>query len=188
MFCPNYRKFIILIVQKAFVIPDKHQGLYLFQSFQNYADNDNKAGSAEGNVRPEDTVEYKRQYADNGKTACADENNVVQDSVQIITGRLTRSDTGDKTALLFHIVRNLKGIEGNRCIEVGEEDHHYNIHDQSDGVYQFTGLAPVAGIQAAQDISPRTCSFVSGQLRNDDRNLQNRLREDNRDNTCGVYL
>lgn len=121
MFCPNYRKFIILIVQKAFVIPDKHQGLYLFQSFQNYADNDNKAGSAEGNVRPEDTVEYKRQYADNSKAACADENNVVQDSVQIITGRLTGSDTGDKTALLFHIVRNLKGIEGNRCIEISKK-------------------------------------------------------------------
>ena len=114
MFCPNYRKFIILIVQKAFVIPDKHQGLYLFQSFQNYADNDNKAGSAEGNVRPEDTVEYKRQYADNSKAACADENNVVQDSVQIITGRLTGSDTGIKPPcffILFAISRGLKVID-----------------------------------------------------------------------------
>ena len=144
MFCPNYRKFIILIVQKAFVIPDKHQGLYLFQSFQNYADNDNKAGSAEGNVRPEDTVEYKRQYADNGKTACADENNVVQDSVQIITGRLTRSDTGDKTALLFHIVRNLKGIEGNRCIEISKKDYQNNIYNKADRIYRLTGLAPAA--------------------------------------------
>lgn len=142
MFCPNYRKFIILIVQKAFVIPDKHQGLYLFQSFQNYADNDNKAGSAEGNVRPEDTVEYKRQYADNSKTACADENNVVQDSVQIITGRLTRSDTGDKTALLFHIVRNLKGIEGNRCIEISKEDYQGNINNKTDRINRLTRFAP----------------------------------------------
>lgn len=142
MFCPNYRKFIILIVQKAFVIPDKHQGLYLFQSFQNYADNDNKAGSAEGNVRPEDTVEYKRQYADNSKAACADENNVVQDSVQIITGRLTGSDTGDKTALLFHIVRNLKGIEGNRCIEISKEDYQGNINNKTDRINRFTRFAP----------------------------------------------
>lgn len=142
MFCPNYRKFIILIVQKAFVIPDKHQGLYLFQSFQYYADNDNKAGSAEGNVRPEDTVEYKRQYADNGKTACADENNVVQDSVQIITGRLTGSDTGDKTALLFHIVRNLKGIEGNRCIEISKKDYQGNINNKTDRINRLTRFAP----------------------------------------------
>lgn len=142
MFCPNYRKFIILIVQKAFVIPDKHQGLYLFQSFQNYADNDNKAGSAEGNVRPEDTVEYKRQYADNSKAACADENNVVQDSVQIITGRLTGSDTGDKTALLFHIVRNLKGIEGNRCIEISKENYQGNINNKTDRINRLTRFAP----------------------------------------------
>lgn len=111
MFCPNYRKFIILIVQKAFVIPDKHQGFNLLQSFQDYTDNDNKARSAKGNIRAENTVEYKWQYADYCQAACADKNDVVQNSVEIVAGRLTGSDTGYKTALLFILFAISRGLK-----------------------------------------------------------------------------
>ena len=57
---------------------------------------------------------------------------VVKTFGNIIRGRTARPDTGDKAAILFHVVGHLYGIELNRRIEVGEKDNQYKIQDGID--------------------------------------------------------
>ena len=68
-----------------------------------------------------------------------------QNSVQIITGGLARPDTRDETALLLQIIRNLDRIEGDRGIEISEENNQYDIYHKSDGIHRLARIAPVVG-------------------------------------------
>ena len=119
---------VFLIIQKTFVISDKHLGLNLFHGLQNNTYDNDKAGSTEGNACFENTVEDVRQNTDNGKTDRTDEDDVVKNLCQVITCRLAGSDTGNKSALLLHVVRYHQRIEGNGSIEVSKEDNQYDVY------------------------------------------------------------
>ena len=133
------------VIKKTSVITNKHQGLNLFDCLKQNTDDNDQAGSSEGNAGAEDTVKDIRQHTYNRQAAGSDEDYIIQNAVQIITGRLTGSDSGDKAALFFHIVCNLDGIEGYRGIEVRKENYQYNINHKTDGINRFAGLAPVGG-------------------------------------------
>ena len=118
-----------LIIQKTFVITYQHLGFNLFHCFKNNAHDNDKAGSCKGYGCAEHTIEYKRYYTDDCQTNRTDEDNVIQNPGQVLAGRLSGSDTGDKATLLFHVFCNLNRIEGNGCIEVCKEHNQYNIKE-----------------------------------------------------------
>ena len=76
----------------------------------------------------ENTVENVRQNTDNGKTDRTDEDDIIKNLCQVITCRLAGSDTGNKSALLLHVVRYHQRIEGNGGIEVSKEDNQYDVY------------------------------------------------------------
>ena len=82
--------------------------------------------------RQEHTVEEERNDGYNCKAGRPDKNDIFQYRIQEIHRRFSGTDSRNKTALLLHIIRHLNGIEGDRRIEISEEDHQHDVEDQSD--------------------------------------------------------
>ncbi len=72
--------------------------------------------SNERNERYQTEVERTRQ----GDTS--------QDVVQILRGRTTSANTGDKASVALHVIGDLFGVEDNRDIEVGEADDQKEVN------------------------------------------------------------
>ena len=82
----------------------------------------------------EHTVEEERDDRDDRQSAGSDEDDILENSLKIFGGGLSGTNTRDETALLFEIVRYFQRIEGDRCVEIREEDHQNNVENQSDVV------------------------------------------------------
>jgi hypothetical protein len=111
-----------LIVEESSVISHQHHGFNLLDGLKHNTYYDDQACSSKGDRGIEDTSENERKNADDRQADCADENNVIQDPAQIFACRLSGTDTRDKAAVLLEIVRNFDRVEGDRGIEICEEN------------------------------------------------------------------
>ena len=120
------------IVKESFIIPYHHHGLDLLDRLKHNADHDDQAGSSEGYGSAEHASEEEGEDTDDRKTDRSDKDDIIQDSVKILTCRFAGTDTRDETSALFQIVCNLQRIESDRRIEVREEDQQYYIYDKTE--------------------------------------------------------
>ena len=106
------------IVKESLIIPYHHHGLDLLDRLKYNADHDDQAGSSKGYGSAEHASEEEGEDTDDRKSDSADKDDIVQDSVKILTRRFAGADTRDKTSALFQIVCTLRRVEGDRCIKV----------------------------------------------------------------------
>ena len=118
---------MLLIFQESLVVANEHLRFYLLHGLQYYAYDNDQAGTAEGYTCAEHTIKEIRDHRYNDQANRTDEYDIIQNLVQIITGRLTRSDTGDETTLLLHVIGNHQRIKCNGCIEVCKKYNQYNV-------------------------------------------------------------
>ena len=102
-------------------MPYQHLGFDLFDGLQYNTAYDDDGCSSEGYICTKIPVKEDWDDRDDTQANRAYEDDVSQNRLQILSGRLTRSDAGDEAALLLHIVGDLHGIKGDRCIEIGKE-------------------------------------------------------------------
>ena len=163
-------------------------GLNLLDRLEHNADHDDQARSSERYGSVEHASEEERKNTDDRKADRADENDVVEDPVQIIARRLAGTNTRNEAAALFQIISNLQRIESDRRIEVCEENKQSNIYDQSQCVFDLSGIAPVGRGKIAENLRPDSCSFVTGQCGDDHRELHKGGSEDDGHNASRVNL
>ena len=101
-----------LLTKESLVVLYHHHGFNLLDSLKDNAHDDDQARSAEGNVSIENAAQENRQDSDNGESDCTDEDDVVEDTIQVLAGRFARTDAWNEAARLLQIIRNLNRIEG----------------------------------------------------------------------------
>src|SRR5205823_1477380 len=104
--------------------------LDLFDGFQTDADDDQYRGTAQGEVLPvaaDHVDEQVGQHRDDGQVHRAGQRDPAQDEVEVLGRGLTGPDTRDEAAVLPHVVGHLGGIEGDRHVEVREEQDHQEV-------------------------------------------------------------
>ena len=101
---------MLLIFQESLVVANEHLRFYLLHGLQYYAYDNDQAGTAEGYTCAEHTVKEIRDHRYNDQANRTDEYDIIQNLVQIITGRLTRSDTGDEPPCFFMLSAIIKGL------------------------------------------------------------------------------
>src|SRR6476659_10515514 len=122
--------------QESFVVALLELALDLLHGVQRDADHDEDRGSAEREVLV-GVDEDQRDQRDEGhhsEVQGSREGDAGQHVVQVLLGRLARPDPGDEAAVLLHVVRNLIGVEGDRDVEVGEEDDEQEVGDHVERV------------------------------------------------------
>ena len=67
------------------------------------------------------------KYCHKRQEKCAGECDPRQYAIQVISGRFTRTDAGNKATVLFHIIGNIRNIDRDRRVEVGKENNQNRI-------------------------------------------------------------
>src|SRR6185369_13510437 len=117
-----------------------------------------------------------RQDADGREIDRADERDARQDPINVIAGLLPWTDARDEAAVFAHVVGRVDRIEDDRRVEVAEED-------DADDLQQIVERLADADL-IADGLHPRhLLEHLSDGLRDD----ENRRREDDRDDACGVH-
>jgi hypothetical protein len=99
-------------------------GVDLLHRLQAHSDHDQDASAAErqfGRYAEEGDRDVRDQR-DDGQVERAGERQPGEHVVEVLLGRLARPDAGDEAAVLLHVVGDLGRVEGDRDVEVGEED------------------------------------------------------------------
>ena len=142
-----------LCIQESLIVPDDHHRVDLLDRLKDDAyDNDDRR-SAEGNACVEHTGEEERKERNDHKADSADKDNVVQYLCEILGCGLAGTNTRDEPARFLHIVRNLKRVECDRCIEIREEDHEDNVDQKTDIIDRLREIEPVIRAQ-----NPKQCT------------------------------
>ena len=66
---------------------------------------------------------YNRKNCDDTEEERANEVDLAKNLLDVIGSGSSLSDTGDCSAVLLEVVRNLYGIEGDRGVEIGETEN-----------------------------------------------------------------
>ena len=127
-----------LVVQESLVMTNQHLRFNLLHCLQNDADNDDQRGSAERHLRIKRAREENRNHGYNRKSDRAHKDNIIEHLRKIIRRRSAWTDTGDKTALLLHIIRHLQRIERNGGIKIREEKDQADINQKTKRILEFT--------------------------------------------------
>ena len=112
-----------------------HQQL-AFQCFydvQTYTNHDDQCCATKAYIDLEDPLQQNGNHCQDSVANCANQCDSVYHSCNICTCRLTRSDTGNETAILLHIHRNFVRVDNDRCVEVCEEEdiQFINVFDKN---------------------------------------------------------
>ena len=102
--------------------------------------------------------------------------------MQVLGGGPARPDAGDEAAVLLHVVGDLVRVEGDRDVEVGEEDDQQEVH-------RACRTAELLVDQVAVDPALRSPEVeLLGQLADQLRDVEQRRGEDDRDDAGHVDL
>src|SRR5689334_3088936 len=110
--------------KEPFVVPLLELALDLFHRVERDTDHDQDGGAAEREVLvgADQDEGDERDDRDQAQVQRARQRDAGQDVGQVVLGRLARPDPGDEAAVLLHVVGHFLGVEGDRHVEVGEED------------------------------------------------------------------
>src|SRR3954452_17805574 len=110
--------------QESFVVALLELALDLLHRVERDAhhDEDRRASEREALVRVDDDECDQRDQGNQTEVERARQRDAGQDVGQVVLGRLARPDPGDEAAVLLHVVGHLLRVEGDRDVEVGEED------------------------------------------------------------------
>ena len=142
------------------IVVFRNAGLDLLEGLKDDTHNDDDRSSTKGNTCVEDTVENERDHHDDQQTDCSDKYCVIQNACQIISRGLARTDARNEAALFLDIVCNLDRVEGDRCVEICEENTKGYINHKSDTVYRLLRITPVGRIQRPQNLSANSRTAV----------------------------
>ena len=98
------------------------------------------------------------------------------DVINVLGGLFARFHTGDETAVLLQLLRNLLRVDGDSRIEIGEEDNHDEEHDV---------VSPTVVVDEA---IPETAGGDFGHIDEGEGQEHDGLREDDRHNAGRVHL
>src|SRR5206468_4304676 len=104
---------------------------------------------------------------------------------QIVGGGFAGTDPGDEAAELLHLVGTLVGVERDRHVEVREEDDQPEIDGD---VHRVGGIGQIVADKAVPPRVARAGAAAADQLSDQVRDVDQRRREDHRDNTGLVDL
>src|SRR6056297_1057647 len=169
------------LAQEAFVISLLQLRFDLFDGVQTDAHHDQQAGATEDEVlrNAQATEGEYRQHGDQAQVERTRGGQSSQDVVQVVRSRLSSANAGDEPAVLLHVVGNIGRVEGDRHIEVGEEDDQQEVRQQ----------VPGSGSGTEVLLHPlRPAGLASGQLYEQGGQEQQRRREDDRDHAGHVDL
>src|SRR4051794_28103032 len=171
----------LMSAQEPFVVALLELTLDLLHRVERDADHDQDRGAAEGEVLvgADEHEGDQRDQGDQTEVHGAWQRDAGQDVGQVVLGRLARPDPGDEAAVLLHVVRHLFRVEGDRHVEVGEEDDHREERDHVERV--------VAADEVLLD-PDRPAGGAVVELRGHRRQVEQRGREDHRDHTGLVDL
>src|SRR3954452_9177921 len=110
------------LFEEALVVPHHQLRLELLHRVQRDADDDEDRGAAEVEVRRGLRDEDRRQSRDDGQIDRARERQSGEDAIQELGRRPPGSHPGDDPAVLLEVVGLVDRIEGDRRVEVREED------------------------------------------------------------------
>src|SRR3954471_24167549 len=110
--------------QESFVVALLELALDLLHRVERDAhhDQDRRATEREVLVRVDEHEGDERDQGDETEVQRARQRDAGQDVGQVVLGRLARPDPGDEAAVLLHVVRHLFRVEGDRDVEIREED------------------------------------------------------------------
>src|SRR5690242_7101633 len=112
------------LAQDPFVVALHELALDLLHRFQTDADDDEHSRATVGEVllvAADHVDEQVRYHRDHSEVQGTGQGDPAEDGLQVLRGRLPRTDTGHEPAVLLHVVGHLSGIEGDRHVEVREE-------------------------------------------------------------------
>src|ERR1700749_3187470 len=114
----------LISAQEPFVVALLQLALDLFHRVERDAHHDQDGGTAEREVLvgADQDERDQRDQGDETEVQSTWQRDAGQDVGQVVLGRLARPDPGDEAAVLLHVVRHLFRVEGDRHVEVGEED------------------------------------------------------------------
>src|SRR3954452_20245439 len=110
------------LFEEALVVAHHQLRLELLHRVQRDADDDEDRGAAEEEVRRRLVDEDGRQRGHRGQVERPREGQPGQDAVQELRRRAARAHPGYEAAVLAQVVRLVDRIEGDRRVEVREED------------------------------------------------------------------
>src|SRR6266508_2455710 len=165
--------------QETLVVAHQELGLDLFHRLQTDAHGDQDGGPAEGELldvagRQRD----ERQDRDGGQEHRPWKRDPGQDVVKVLGGGPARADARDEAAVLLHVVRGVDRVEGDRVVEVREQDDQHEVGDD------IRRVVPGPGEPVRQVGEPRPVDDRGQQLRQ----VQQAGGEDDRDHPGLVDL
>ena len=116
-------------LEEALVVAHHQLRLELLHRVQRDADDDQDRGAAEVEVGARLVDEDRRQGRDRGQVERARERQPREDAVQELGRRPAWPHPGDEAAVLLEVVGLVHRVEGDRGVEVGEEDDEDRLAD-----------------------------------------------------------
>src|SRR4051812_5285416 len=176
------RCYLASSAQESFVVALLELALDLFHRVEGDADHDQDRRAAEGEalVRVDDDECDQRDQGDETEVERARQRDAGQDVGQVVLGRLARPDPGDEAAVLLHVVGHLLRVEGDRHVEVGEEDDEQEVRRHVERVITLDQVV------VDEPHPGRVVRLV--ELRGHGREVEQRGREDDRDDAGLVDL
>ena len=125
-----------------------------------------------------DRQHHRRDQRDHGEVDRAGERDAREDVVEVGHRGRPGPDARDEPALLADVVGGVHGVERDRRVEVGEEDHQQAEREHVDQARLVDDVA----LHEAREAPARD------HVLQQDREVQHRRREDDRDHAGGVHL
>src|SRR3954452_22724903 len=172
----------LMSAQEPFVVALLELTLDLLHRVECDAHHDQDRGAAEGEVLvgADQHEGDQRDQGDQTEVHGAWQRDAGQDVGQVVLGRLARPDPGDEAAVLLHVVRHLFRVEGDRDVEVGEEDDECEEREHVERV--------VAADEVLRDPHRPARPRVAVELSRHGGQVEQRGREDHRDHAGLVDL
>src|SRR5215208_5419591 len=118
------------LLQEALVVAHHQLGLELLHRVQGDADDDQQRGSAEEEVGAGLVYEDGWQRGDGRQVERARKGQASQDAIEELRRRAARPHPRNEPAVLLEVVGLVDRVEGDRRVEVGEDDDEYRLaHD-----------------------------------------------------------
>ena len=117
---------------------------------KSHTDDDEDGGPTEREilVRADRDEREGRNHRDDRQIQRPRRGQTVQHVGQVTLRRLARTDTGNKTAVLLHVVRHLLRVEGDRDVEIAETDDEQELQGAVDPTIRVEiGSYPLAGFR-----------------------------------------
>src|SRR3954453_13578312 len=172
----------LMSAQESFVVALLELGLDLLHGVERDTDHDQQRGAAEREVlvglNPDERDQ--RDQGQQTQVQSAGQRDAGEDVVEVRLGRLSRPDPGDETAVLLHVVRDLLWVEGDRDVEVGEEDDQQEVGQH----VQRVVTPDEVPLDPDQDLVGRSLVELHGH----GRQVEQARGEDDRDDAGLVHL